>query len=196
MRTYFRKSLSVLLFSLLFAACNSTTEKNAPGGIKTDTAIIVNNKTEIPVKDPLKEIVLNEKTVITGKRLIASKKIDAALYRSLSIKMIDSTAGDENGFSYHVVDTLLSAHGIKVLLIGRAYESENFIWIVIYDNQNKLLDHKTVYYDNAEGFLAVETIIKNNKLTITTFNEYAETEKEKKKTEVYHLNENNFKWEM
>ena len=105
--------------------------------------------------------------------------------------MIDSSAGNENGFRYHVIDTLLLDQSIKVLLIGREYESENYTWITIYDGNNKLLDHKTVYYDNAEGFLAVETVIKNNQLIITTFNEYAEQEKDKKITEVYYLNENN-----
>ncbi len=181
----------ILIFSLLNSTCNSATEKNLVEETQHDTIAIVNKNPASSVKAKLKETVLNEKTVITGKRLSAAQKVDAAGYKSLSIKMIDSTTGDENGFRYHVVDTLLSDQKIKVLLIGREYESENFIWITIYDDHDKLLDHKTVYYDNAEGFLSVETVIKNNQLTITAFNEYAEQEKDKKTIEVYHLNENN-----
>ena len=191
MSFYLRSRSAILLFSLLNSTCNSSTEKNIVEENQYDSITIVNKKSVTPVKAKLKETVLNEKNVIAAKRLSASKKIDADGYRSLSIKMIDSTATGENGFRYHVIDTLLSDEGIKVLLIGRAYESENFIWITIYDDHDKLLDHKTVYYDNAEGFLSVETVIKNNQLTITTFNEYAQQEKDKKTTEVYHLNENN-----
>ena len=191
MSFYLRTISAILLFSLLNSTCNSSTEKRLSAEPKPDTIAIVNNNITIPGKIMLKETVLNEKNVITRKKLPASKKIDSEGYKLLSIKMIDSTATDENGFSYHIVDTLSLNKDIKVLLIGRAYESENFIWITIYDKQNKLLDHKTVYYDNAEGFLSVETIIKDNQLTITTFNEYAEQEKDKKITQVYHLNKNN-----
>ena len=186
-----RTSSVILIFLLLNSSCNSSTEKKKSEASKSDTITIEHNDIAIPVKIVLKEIVLNERAVITGNRLSASKKMDGEVYKLLSVKMIDSTAGDETGFRYHIIDTLLSDHGIKVLLIGREYESENFIWITVYDDQNKLLDHRTVYYDNAEGFLSIETIIKNNQLGITTFNEYAEQEKGKKTTAVYHLDENN-----
>ena len=188
---YLIKCSVILLCPLMILSCNAAIEKNPVKEKLRDTIAIVNNNSSPALKTFLKETVLNEKIIIAGKRLSASKKIDADGYRSLSIKMIDSSAGDENDFRYHVIDTLLLDQSIKVLLIGREYESENYIWITIYDNRNKLLDHKTVYYDNAEGFLAVETVIKNNQLIITTFNEYAEQEKDKKITEVYYLNENN-----
>ena len=186
---YLRTCTVALLFSLLNTACNSTTEEKSPGEKYPDTISIVSNNIATVPKTKLKEMVLNEKTVIADNRLHNSRKIGLTDYRSLSLKMIDSTAGDENGFSYHIVDTLLSGKDMKIVLIGREYESENFIWIAIYDGKDKLVDHKTVYYDNAEGFLSVETVIKNNQLTITTLNEYAE--QKNKLTEVYHLDENN-----
>ncbi len=108
---------------------------------------------------------------------MASYTMDATDYRNFSIKKIDSSAGDENGFIYHIVDTLFLKQGLIVLLIGREYISENIIWLAVYNEEHQLIDRKQVYYDNAEGFLSVETTIKNNELTINTKNDFDEGNK-------------------
>lgn len=190
MRSYWQLSM-VFLFGFMFnTACNSSTDEKPVEAIKKDSTVVP----VIPpaaLKPTLRETILNEKTFITEKKLHNSTKIDPAAFRSLSVRAIDSTGGDENGFRYHIVDTLFLGQNVKVLLIGREYESENYAWIAVYDGNDKLLDHKTVYYDNAEGFMSVETTIKNNLISITTFNEYAEKDKEKKITETFLINENN-----
>jgi hypothetical protein len=65
------------------------------------------------------------------------------------------------------------------VLLCRGSENENIVWIASYGTGKKLIDYKQVYYDNAEGFLLVETIIKNNITSITTTNEYEEGKKVK-----------------
>lgn len=187
MRPYLKLSSALLLSIMLNTACNSTTDKKTSETNKQDTTAI----TVAPVKPMLKDVQLNEKTVILEKKLYNSEKISTDAFRSLSLGIIDSTSGDENGFKYHIIDTLFSGPNVKVLVIGREYESENYAWVAVYDSNNKLIDFKTVYYDNAEGFMSVETGIKNNLLSITTYNEYAEKEKDKKVTAVFRIDENN-----
>jgi len=188
MATYLKKSFLALSIGFSIAACNSSTEIKAVELKKdsvTETSVPEPPK-EIPVS--LKNIVLNEKRVIQGKILTASQKADKELYQVLSIKAIDSTAADGTAFKYHIVDTLFSKPGLKILLIGREYDSENYIWLAIYNDQNTLIEHKTVYYDNAEGFLSVESVIKNNEIAITTYNEFEEGGK--KTTEKFQVDGN------
>lgn len=187
MRPYLKLSSALLLSIMLNTACNSSTDKKTSETNKQDTTAII----VAPVKPMLKDVQLNEKTVILEKKLYNSEKISTDAFRSLSLGIIDSTSGDENGFKYHIIDTLFSGPNVKVLVIGREYESENYAWVAVYDSNNKLIDFKTVYYDNAEGFMSVETGIKNNLLSITTYNEYAEKEKDKKVTAVFRIDENN-----
>lgn len=190
MRSYLQPSAFILFGIMLNAACNSSADEKNTEINKQDTTTII-SVPAVPVKPTLKETVLNEKTLITGKKLYNSGTVGPDEFKSLSIRNIDSTGGDENGFRYHIVDTLFSGPDSKVLLIGREYESENYVWIAVFDNNNKLIDHKTVYYDNAEGFMSVESGIRNNLISITTINEYAENEKGKKVTGIFQLDGNN-----
>ena len=183
------KAISIFLFpGIILYSCNAAPEKK-PGKTTVDTTAVTSTpvlKTE-PVL--LKDAVINEKTLIDKKRLAASKKISADDYKRLSIKMIDSTAADANGYSYHIIDTLCSKTGLNILLIGREYVSENIAWVAVYDGKFDLMDHLQVYYDNAEGFLLVETIIKNNQLSVNSRSEFEETKNNI--TDLYRLDENN-----
>ena len=192
MKCYLKSALPFVLVVVIASSCNTPSiEEKSIEQANPDTTAAKIPEPVVPLKATLKETVLNEKTLITGKRLYNAPKIDDDKFKLLSIKLIDSSGNDDNGFKYHIIDTLFTGAVTKILLIGREYESENAAWIAVYDHNNKLLDHKTVYYDNAEGFMSIETIIKNNQLSITTYNEYAEKEKDKKTTALYQLNENN-----
>jgi len=184
-----RTAPAIILLSCFIVACNNTTEEKNAAASTADTSF--KPPILVTLKTTLKETLLNEKTVIANKRLAAAPAMNTETCKTLSVKVIDSTATSESHFNYKILDTLFAGPTVKILLIGREYESENIIWMAVYDLQNKLLDHRTVYYDNAEGFMSVETIIKNDQLNITTYNEYAEQENEKKRTEVFHLNEDN-----
>ncbi len=165
----------IYFFSCLFflSACNDQQSNSEPEKAK-DTVVAV-----LPVEvkaEPvvLKDAVLNEKNLISNHRLTKSVMIDAGQYKLLSVKAIDSTAAESN-FKYHIIDSLFSGAGHTILLIGREYDTENIVWIAAYDDQHKLIDRRQVYYDNAEGFLSIETTIKNNKLIIHTRNDFDET---------------------
>lgn len=193
MTTEFKKALLLLsnLILILVISCNEN-----PAGKKNDIVVTdsagTSEKTVMPdVPIVLKDVTLNEQTLISGKKLSSSPAIDPKFYAGLSMKAMDSTASAESSFKYHIIDTLFSRPGLNILLIGREYESENIIWIAVYDSHNRLLDKKMVYYDNAEGFLSVETVIKNNQVTITSYNEYAEGGSQKKTTAVFHFNQEN-----
>ena len=163
--------LAAISMFALFVACN----QDPKSGFVSPKIV---SSTPEPVKETvivqtlLKDARLNEKTMVSNKILAKSHKLSGEEFASLSVRSLDSTAGSENAFIYHLVDTLFSNNNIKVFLIGREYESENIVWIAVYNGQGKLLDHKQVYYDNAEGFLLIESSITNNQLSITTQNDF------------------------
>ena len=48
-----------------------------------------------------------------------------------------------------------------------------------------------VYYDNSEGSVQTGSVIKANEVIVASTNDYAETQKDAKRTELYHFDENN-----
>ena len=74
---------------------------------------------------------------------------------------------------------------MKVVLMGREYSEENIIWMLVLDEKGNLTSSKELYYDNAEGFRSVNSEIKNNIITVTTSNDFAETTAEQKMKQVF-----------
>jgi len=172
-----RLSFLFIITACFLAGCNDPVENNTLKE-KKDTAANCIAATEKTQPSILKDVILNEKELIGKKRLSSAAPVDFTQYKLLALKTIDSTAGDENGFKYHIIDSLLSKTGLTVLLLGREYDTENIAWIALYDDQHKLLDQLQVYYDNAEGFLSVESMIKNNQVTVHTRNDFDEAKNE------------------
>jgi hypothetical protein len=189
MKIHSKRYAAIFMF-FIAVSCDQAPAKKIINDSSTDTSKAIITPSS-PMPTSFKEIILNEKTVIAGKKLSASMKIMQAQYNAFSINVLDSAGTSRNEYIYHLVDTVFIKPGIRILLVGREYDSENYIWLVVYNDQNKPVDFKAVYYDNAEGFLSVETMIKKDQLTITTLNDFAESESEKKKVERFQLGEDN-----
>ena len=156
-----------LLFFLLSAViCQSA----AAHTIVTDTTL----------QPPrLKEKSLTAETLIASGNMANSKRLSAQQLAALSVKKMDKSFDPK--LHYKLIDTLYKSKTHSVLLIGQWYDFENKVWVASYTAPGKLIDFKQVFYDNAEGFLSVETTIQKNIITITTINEYEEEGAQKKK---------------
>lgn len=192
MNFYFTKPVIFLLASVIIISCNSTVESTTTQDIiqETDTPKYETEPIATPAPVSLKDILIDENTMITGKKLFTSRQLNNEEIKLFSIETIDAGA-PEDDCAYHIVDTLFSGNEVKIFLIGRVYTEENIIWALVYDKNNKLIDNKQVYYDNSEGAMGVQSAISNNSLTIKSVNDYGETDEEKERTEVYSLNESN-----
>ncbi len=155
-------------------------------GLFTSGIASANSDTLKPtLKNPvLKNKILNIETLINRGALAKSKKLNKQQIPVLSILQMNKD--DHPDIVYQLVDTLHKSGSGIILLIGQEYESENKAWIASYGPDKKLISFKQVYYDNAEGFLNVESIIKNNVITITTINDF-EGEGAKTKIEKFRI---------
>lgn len=164
-----------LLFFLLSAAiCQSA----AAHTIDTDTTL----------QPPrLKEKSLTAETLIASGHMANSKRLSAQQLAALSVKKMDKSFDPQ--LQYKLIDTLYKSNSHFIVLIGQWYDFENKAWVASYTAPGKLIDFKQVFYDNAEGFLSVETSIQQNIVTITTINEYEEKGAQKK-TERYRFGAN------
>lgn len=167
-------------------------KKQATERSKQDQDTVKQGKNEIslPQTVTLKETLINSKTIIDNKKISASIILNDREITRLALKSIDSAASDA-GFKYHLIDTLFSGPQINIYLIGREYTEENILWVASYDQNSKLIDRLMVYYDNAEGFLSIGSVIKNNRISVHTQNEYAATTNEADKSEAYYFNQAN-----
>lgn len=167
-----KKQLPLLLLMLLFIFTVSLKASNP----FTDT--LQPQKTLLP----LKERALTTETLIATGYLEKCKKLNKQQLAMLSVNEMDQSFDPD--LQYRLIDTLYQGKDHYVLLLGQWYDFENKAWVASYAAPNKLIDYRQVFYDNGEGFLSVETVIKNNMLTITTHNEYEEGAA-KKKVEKY-----------
>lgn len=182
----FKLILSIAALSIGLTSCtsNPTVENNSENKTNIDSAA------ENLTSRNLKNLRLNYETVITSTALTQSTLLTKEEEKIYSLNKIDASYPGDN-FIYHFFETVFADEKIKVILLGREYESENCIWLCVYDKEHNLFDTKEVYYDNAEGFKSVSTTIKNSTITIITNNDFAEKENEKTVTENYRLSADN-----
>jgi hypothetical protein len=192
MKFYFAKPVFFLLIPAI-VSCSSNVESTTTQDtiqVKNDSPKHETEGVATPAPVSLKDMSIDENTMITGRKLFTSRQLNNEEVKLFSIETID-TGAPEDDCTYHIVDTLFSGNDIKILLIGRVYTEENIIWALVYDKNNNLLDNKQVYYDNSEGAMSVQSSISNNSLTIKSINDYGATDEERERTEVYSLNELN-----
>ena len=94
------------------------------------------------------------------------KKLTEELWRTLGFFNIEKYNAD---FDYYITDTTDS-----LKIIERVYDSENYIWLCLVNKKNYYEDHVEVAYDNAEGFLTVTSVMKNNTVIVKTWNDFSE----------------------
>lgn len=180
MNRFFSISLLVCISLIIFCGCNTGTAVKAPEkpGNKPDTSVGKPPDSIPPlINIPLIDADFNSAKLITNNRLSTSPICSPIEIKSLSINKIDSAGTENKDFKYHLIDTVFNSRAGFILLIGREWPSENIVWLASYDISQKLIDKQEVYYDNAEGFLAIESRISNKELSITTTNEFDEGSK-------------------
>ncbi|MES2838241.1 MAG: hypothetical protein V4667_12000 [Bacteroidota bacterium] len=182
----FKLILSIVTLGIVLTSCTTNPEVETNSENKTN----MDSTTENSTSRNLKNLQLNYETVITSTGLTQSTLLTKEEEKIYSLNKIDVSYSGDN-FIYHFFETVFTDNKIKVILLGREYESENCIWLCVFDKEHNLLDTKEVYYDNAEGFKSVTSTIKNNTITIITNNDFAENENEKTVTENYSLTADN-----
>ncbi len=130
----------------------------------------------------LHNATLSAETLIATGLMAHSHLLTQQQLIDLSLSRIDK--GFDADYRYHLIDTLYQNKDYYILLLGQWFDFENRAWIASYAFPHQLLAFKQVFYDNAEGFLSIETRIKDNLITITTQNEY-ENGAARQKTEKY-----------
>ena len=188
--TLFRipKLMLALVCAITIYSCNTNpdkiSEQQVADSIPKTSVVESASFSNKPDSVNLKNMLLNEKEVI-AKRLLSESQLlenDAKAQKDLSL--IDSIP-DKKRFKYHLFDTLFLNKTMKVVLMGREYSEENIIWMLVLDEKGNLTSSKELYYDNAEGFRSVNSEIKNNIITVTTSNDFAETTAEQKMKQVF-----------
>ena len=184
-----RHFIIAVSLALTIAACDTK-----EGDKKGDAIVAVDDSSSrgkilsTPATISLENRVIDSKTLMEKKGLANARRLSASEFNVLSILSLDSEAGSA-GYTFHLVDTLFKDAATKIYLLGRAYGEENICWLACYDENSNLLDFQKVYYDNSEGALSIESQIKDNRIIVTTINEYGETEAEKKKTDTFWFDE-------
>jgi len=181
------KTLFIALSVGTLFSCNSKTGKEktepAPAPQGKDTTVAAPETPATPQPLVLKALRLDGVTLLQKGMLRKGKLLTDDNKTSLDIEQLDKMPAPE--FKYRLLDTLFSGPQCKVLLIGREYVNENKAWLAVYDAAGKMISQLDVYYDNAEGFLSVSSVIKDSSITVTTLNDFEENEKEKKKVKTY-----------
>jgi hypothetical protein len=158
------------------SSCNSSpvnTPLNAEA-MKTETIKVT--AAESPVPPRIKDFTLRFDELIQKSGLHSKPVLNQQEINSWRIKEIDAFYDDQ--FKYHFLDTILSSSDQITVLIAREYDNENIIWLSKFDRGLNLIRATEVYYDNAEGNYLLESVFKNNTLTL-----YSDDVNEGKKTE-------------
>lgn len=101
----------------------------------------------------------------------------------LSMGLDKVEAYKEDASTYHLISKVVFENQ-KMYLIGRAFNSENVHWLVLLNEKNKLITHLQTAYNNAEGFLTMQTVISKQEVVVKTWNDFSE---EKYKEEKYRI---------
>lgn len=179
-----RSITHALIFFLLFvvSGCSDNSDQSVPASAGDSSHLSEAAQPDVVV---LKDLEIDGK--IMTRRITALPDSEV---RRLSIQSIDSAFSDAGGsFKYFMADTLYAGSSGKVLFILRQYAEENIGWAASYDQSWRLLDKLQVYYDNAEGNLAVTSSIKNNSIVVNSENVYGETPDAGKAKKIYAVGE-------
>jgi hypothetical protein len=180
--------LPVVLITALFS-CSQPAEKETPSNT---TVVVKDTAKPVPTPAPVPPITLKAHkldgiTLVQKGLLRKGKLLSTEAQRAMHIERLDQMPAPE--FRYRLIDTLYNGPQGHVLLIGREYDNENKAWLVVYDPSGSITGQQDVYYDNAEGFMAITSVIKDKTITITTLNDFAEKEQDKKKVAIYTIDD-------
>ncbi|WP_299628292.1 hypothetical protein [uncultured Tenacibaculum sp.] len=93
-------------------------------------------------------------------------KLPKDLWRKHGLFNIESYNTDFNYYISHKSDSLK--------IIERIYDTENSTWLCLVNKNGFYLDHMQVAYDNAEGFLTVESEMIDKTVIVKTWNDFSD----------------------
>lgn len=181
----------MLIFSAVspfIAGCKNNNEQQRNQAVAKEKIITEQNKSGI---NPLPDMDFDAEQ-FGEKEIKNDQPLTAAANKQLQIEEIDRPLyqNDVSDFKYYLLKELYNGEKGKILLISRASEMENFAWLATYDAQDKLVDYKTVYYDEwAESAVRTTSAIRANKIIISQFMLDFETGNENKKVNTFYVNE-------
>lgn len=185
-----RKLNKATLFSafvlLLFFGCKPAEEQKKT--VEPSKEIAITTPEELVSNEPMiKPFSLTFSNLIENNRL---NKLPVLTKNEIEVYSVE-TAIDENfanDYKYHLIDKVLDTPTRKMYLIAREYENENAVWLCLFDKNQRMLNAKEVYYDNAEGNYQVEAVLKKDTLTL-----FMADINDGKYKEVYSFDKN-YKW--
>lgn len=185
-----RKLNKATLFSafvlLLFFGCKPAEEQKKT--VEPSKEIAITTPEELVSNEPMiKPFSLTFSNLIENNRL---NKLPVLTKNEIEEYSVE-TAIDENfanDYKYHLIDKVLDTPTRKMYLIAREYENENAVWLCLFDKNQRMLNAKEVYYDNAEGNYQVEAVLKKDTLTL-----FMADINDGKYKEVYSFDKN-YKW--
>jgi len=171
---------------LLFFGCKPAEEQKKP--VEPSKEIAITTPEELVSNEPMiKPFSLTFSNLIENNRL---NKLPVLTKNEIEEYSVE-TAIDENfanDYKYHLIDKVLDTPTRKMYLIAREYENENAVWLCLFDKNQRMLNAKEVYYDNAEGNYQVEAVLKKDTLTL-----FMADINDGKYKEVYSFDKN-YKW--
>ena len=149
---------------LLFFGCKPAEEQKKT--VEPSKEIAITTPEELVSNEPMiKPFSLTFSNLIENNRL---NKLPVLTKNEIEEYSVE-TAIDENfanDYKYHLIDKVLDTPTRKMYLIAREYENENAVWLCLFDKNQRMLNAKEVYYDNAEGNYQVEAVLKKDTLTL------------------------------
>ncbi len=171
---------------LLFFGCKPAEEQKKT--VEPSKEIAITTPEELVSNEPMiKPFSLTFSNLIENNRL---NKLPVLTKNEIEEYSVE-TAIDENfanDYKYHLIDKVLDTPTRKMYLIAREYENENAVWLCLFDKNQRMLNAKEVYYDNAEGNYQVEAVLKKDTLTL-----FMADINDGKYKEVYSFDKN-YKW--
>ena len=166
----YKNYLSVTICALLIAfEVNSVfgnSKNNLNQIIKTSSDTLIKPKIQNQSFPNCRPFNLSYLELMAREKLHQLKVLSITEFKAYQIEAID--AFYDPLYKYHFVDSVCVNSNGSLILIAREYDNENIIWLCKYDKNNKLIDTKQVYYDNAEGNFQIESKLISNILTLKT----------------------------
>lgn len=162
----------ILIVSFLIS-CNSEKNKSEIPAIQEKELEELDAEMDISVKntDIPFVLLLNDESYLASLKSVKDTISDYSFYK---LDEFTRRKGGETHFKYYIIKELELGESFKSYLIAEDYESEKACWLVNYNADTSLIDFCEVYYDNAEGFLWVDSSIdiSNKTIKITEGNIY------------------------
>ena len=179
-RTNLIASIFGLIASVFLSSCNSNGGNNQNSTIKhVSDSLVVSNASDTLVspqadhdKFKLQSLVIDE-NYFTHKTAKAAP-IDTQTHKGLNLDKVLAAQGlsEDPNSNFKIIDTLLNIKQVKILVISRESENENWAWLARVDEASKISDLVLVFYqDFVEYFSSTSAKIEGNEVTVTTQND-------------------------